>query len=255
MINIIVLNVIKNSIVTLLFNVVIGLFVNKIYLYYARKKVAKIKIENPQKSNTELKTTCVLKGGTSMGKVLLGIIAEIVLTVLIVTIILGGSIASIFGNIFTGLFSTPQETNSTYDGILVYDNSIKMKDEFTISIPNKFEMQSDYSQYDYKFSSNEGVFNDCHLNLAVAQGYNRADNLINQMATYYHDSNPTKVTKVNINNIDWYYFSYTDSFGTTYLYGTTKNNKVFLFKYDIEKSTSSDCPIYREQVLNSIKSK
>lgn len=254
-INIIVLNIIKNSIVTLLFNVVIGLFVNKIYLYYARKKVAKIKIENPQKSNTGLKTTCVLKGGTSMGKVLLGIITEIVLTVLIVTIILGGSIASIFGNIFTGLFSMSQETNSTYDGILVYDDSIKTKDEFTISIPNKFEMQSEGSSYDYQFSSNAGVFDDCHFSLGVVKGYNRADNLINQMATYHRDSNPTEVAKVTINNIDWYYFSYIDSFGTSYFYGTTKNNKAFLFQYDIQQSASSDCPVYREQILNSIKSK
>ena len=72
------------------------------------------------------------------------------------------------------------------------------------------------------------------------------------MATYYKKDNPTAVTLTTINNIIWYTFSVEDAFGKTYYYGTTKNNKVYLLKYEIEKDADSMCESYKDQIINSI---
>ena len=50
-------------------------------------------------------------------------------------------------------------------------------------------------------------------------------------------------------------FSFNDTFGKTYYYGTTKNNKVFLLIYDINEDADSDCESHLEKILNSIQSK
>lgn len=100
LVNLVVLNVINNFIVTVLFNVIVGLFVNKVYLYYAKKKIAKIKMKYPQLSSEDLKGLCYLKGGRSIGRIFLGLLVElgIALGVLIVMVIIG--IGGMFGSLF-----------------------------------------------------------------------------------------------------------------------------------------------------------
>lgn len=65
---------IVNSAATLIFNILVGLFANKIYLAYANKKIAKIKSTNSGKDMNDLKDICSSKGGTSVGMVFLGMI-------------------------------------------------------------------------------------------------------------------------------------------------------------------------------------
>lgn len=91
LLNLVVLNIVNNFLVTIAFGVLVGFFVNKIYLSYAKKKIAIIKASNPQKSFEELKTLCANKGGTSIGKIFLGFITElgIALVVLFVMMLVG----------------------------------------------------------------------------------------------------------------------------------------------------------------------
>lgn len=92
-VNLIISNfVIKNVfIVSILLGIIVGFLFNKIYLYYAKKKINKIKLENPQKNNEELKAICLTKGGTSIGKIFLGILVQfcIAFVVIIIMIIMG----------------------------------------------------------------------------------------------------------------------------------------------------------------------
>ena len=83
------------------FNVVVGLLVNKIYLSYAKKKIAVIKTSNSQKSIEELKSICSTKGGTSVGQIFLGLVADlgIALVVLFVMTLIG------IGSFIAGLFN------------------------------------------------------------------------------------------------------------------------------------------------------
>ncbi len=89
--SLIISSVINNYFISLLFNVLVGLLVNKVYLYYAKQKIAKIKANNVGKSPEEIKSICASKGGTSIGKSFLGFLAEIgiVILVLIVMILMG----------------------------------------------------------------------------------------------------------------------------------------------------------------------
>ena len=82
-----------------------------------------------------------------------------------------------------------------------------------------------------------------------------AEELINQMQKYYISNNSSSVKKENINGISWYYFNYNSAFGQNYYYGTTKDNKVYLFEYEVQKDTDSSCLSYKDQIINSIKSK
>ena len=120
LLNFIVLNVINNFVVTLAFNVVVGLLVNKIYLSYAKKKITVIKTSNSQKSIEELKSICSAKGGTSVGQVFLGLVAElgIALVVLFVMTLIG--IGSFIGGLFNfGNWNITTIKNGSKSGTLV----------------------------------------------------------------------------------------------------------------------------------------
>ena len=80
--------------------VLIGLFTNKIYLSFARKKIGIIKATNPEKNNEELKMICAIKGGTSVGKVFLGFFIQFVISFVILIIVALIGIGSLFGEIF-----------------------------------------------------------------------------------------------------------------------------------------------------------
>ena len=100
LVNLVVLNVINNFIVSILFNVVVGLFVNKVYLYYANKKVDKIKLQNLEKDVNELKEICATKGGTSVGNIFLGFVAELGFAFIVLIVMFVAGIGGMIGNLF-----------------------------------------------------------------------------------------------------------------------------------------------------------
>ncbi len=132
LINFVIVNIIKSFIINLLLCIVVGFFVNKIYLHYAKKKIAKIKLENPQKNIEELKSICSNKGGTSVGKIFLGFLAEIGISLVILIVVIIAGFGSIIGSLFDidkwNITINDNENNSnlnnsssTKDGILLED--------------------------------------------------------------------------------------------------------------------------------------
>ena len=99
-INLVILNVINNFFVSIAFNVLIGFFINKIYLSYVNNKINKIKAANPQKTPDEIKGICSSKGGTSVGKVFLGLFLEFLIALVIVIVMAIAGFASAFGSLF-----------------------------------------------------------------------------------------------------------------------------------------------------------
>jgi hypothetical protein len=75
--SIVVLNLVNMPFISLGFNLLIGFMVNKIYVSYVKKNIEKIRTKNPGIRDEELLNLCIKKGGTSFGKVILGILAEI----------------------------------------------------------------------------------------------------------------------------------------------------------------------------------
>lgn len=60
--------------VILVFNTVVGFLMNKIYLFYAKRKIKKIKKRNQGKEFNELKGFCSAMGGTSVKGTVLGLL-------------------------------------------------------------------------------------------------------------------------------------------------------------------------------------
>ncbi len=150
LLNFIVLNVINNFIVTLAFNVAVGLLVNKIYLSYATNKIAVIKTSNSQKSIEELKSICSTKGGTSVGQIFLGLVAElgIALIVLFVMTLIG--IGSFVGGLFNfGNWNITTIKNGSKSGTLVENVNVNGYNCFgskcSVTIANDDGNSEDYS--------------------------------------------------------------------------------------------------------------
>ncbi len=102
----IVLYIIVNAIYTPLLPLVtiglcfaIGFLVNKIYLNHAKKKVAIIKAMNNEKSNEELRALCTKKGGTSVGNIFLGLLAQIGIAIVALFIMALIGIGGVIGNL------------------------------------------------------------------------------------------------------------------------------------------------------------
>lgn len=99
LINLTILNVIKSSLLNLITFLLVGIFVNDIYVKYANKKINNIKSKNLSKNIDELKSICANKGGTSLGYLFLGIITEIFIAIIITLIMALFNISTILGQI------------------------------------------------------------------------------------------------------------------------------------------------------------
>lgn len=248
---------VKNTVVNLVLNIMLGFVVNKIYLNFATKKISKIKQENPNKNLSELKSICASQGGVSIGNIFLGFLITLgigIITV-IISILLGitSFAGSFFGDLISGIKSS---STGQYNGVLMFDTNVKMQDEFSVTVPSEFENNSTDDSYDYEITeSNNNGISTCSLNFALPDGYKSAENLITQLSNYNKEKNLAPVTSININNINWYTVSYEDDFGKTYYYATDKNNKVYLLTYELSGNPESTCLQYKDQIVNSIQSK
>ena len=102
LINIVVLNFVDTSIyflASLGLNILVGFMVNKLYVNFALKKINKIRNNNPNKSAEELKAICASKGGTSVGMIFLGLLVEVLLSVVLVIVLLFAGIKSMFSSL------------------------------------------------------------------------------------------------------------------------------------------------------------
>lgn len=82
-------------------NLLCGLFVNKLYLSFASKKIAKIKNDNSNSSQEDLKALCTRKGGTSIGYIFLGGFAETIIIVIAMFAAAALGISTMFGGLMT----------------------------------------------------------------------------------------------------------------------------------------------------------
>lgn len=83
LLNLAITTIFDKTYLALLLSIIIGFLVNKVYLLSAKKKIAVIKVANPKKTGEELKKVCAAKGGTSIGKLFLGTITQLILAIII----------------------------------------------------------------------------------------------------------------------------------------------------------------------------
>ena len=157
LLNIVIVNALNQYAITLLFNIVIGLLFNKIYLSYAKKKITMIKANNQQKTNEELKSICTSKGGTSVGKIFLGLLTELGIAVIISLLMMLIGLGGVFSELlkFENWNITVNDGNNTNDnsstqtnGTLVEDVTVVghtcINSKCTISIEDSNGNSTDY---------------------------------------------------------------------------------------------------------------
>lgn len=250
--------------ISIVFNILVGLFFNKFYVNYAKKRVNKIKNANVHRQPKDIKLICMKSGGVSVGNVFLGLLLEIIITFLLAFALMYAGMSFLSSNmdsimelfnkkIQDGINNIDFNATGEYDGATITDTTLIMKDEFIMSVPGVFTNNSETFNYSYSFKEEESDFNKCEFTFESIKGYSTSESLIKQMAKYYKNDIDIDVTKNTINNLDWYWFKTKDSFSTVYYYGVVKNNKVYLLKYEDGTKNSNDCENYRTQIINSIK--
>lgn len=85
--NLLLVSLLDISALSIVFNIIVGICVNKMYISFAKKKIDKIRYQNTDKDLEQLKYICAKKGGTSVGYIFLGFIVEILIA-LVVSIIM-----------------------------------------------------------------------------------------------------------------------------------------------------------------------
>ena len=245
-----------NGLISIALYVLLGLFTNKIYLNFANSKINKIKNKNP---SGDLSRICSAKGGTSIGMIFVALILDIVLLIIyvILMIVLNISIGivSLFGSLGSDIMSSP---NGEYNGVLSYNSSVVISDDFSFDIPSMYQegfLNSEYViNYTYKTDENE-ILSNCEFSFAAIDGYSSSSELINQIAEYNKVS--SSVSNTTINNIVWYTTNYNDgSLANTYYYATEKNNMVYLVQYEIGSNVKTNvCEEHKTAIINSIKNK
>ena len=250
--------------ISIVFNILVGLFFNKFYVNYAKKRVNKIKNANVHRQPKDIKLICMKSGGVSVGNIFLGLLLEIIITFLLAFALMYAGMSFLSSNmdsimelfnkkIQDGINNIDFNATGEYDGATITDTTLIMKDEFIMSVPGVFTNNSETFNYSYSFKEEESDFNKCEFTFESIKGYSTSESLIKQMAKYYKNDIDIDVTKNTINNLDWYWFKTKDSFSTVYYYGVVKNNKVYLLKYEDGTKNSNDCENYRTQIINSIK--
>ena len=78
---------IVNGTVFIVISIILGIYINIIYIDYAKNTIAKIKVANPDKSTEELKNICTNIGGTSVIDIFHGILILLIINFLLGIII------------------------------------------------------------------------------------------------------------------------------------------------------------------------
>ena len=86
-------SIINNEYSSIFLFAIAAVTVNKIYINFAKKKIAKIKEKNKDKTLNELKVICAKKGGTSIPLIFLGIFIVFIIGFITVIITLLGTLA------------------------------------------------------------------------------------------------------------------------------------------------------------------
>lgn len=256
-------------IIAILGCIIYGMRFNNNYTNRARKKIAKIREQNPNADEFTISNICVKKGGTSILQIFLGsFLLSICMSALVFVFVLilglsffgsmfkGGSFN--FGD-FSGNFDIDESsytttTNSEYVGALIYDTSFNVE-TVNVKIPDGFTIDEDFSDTStLRYRYYENNVEQCGIKIGAVSGYTDSKTLYDQMIKFYSNFVPKDSVKdVTINNKSWHYFKNEGSLIHNY-YLTDHNGKVVLFEYD-SNNLDVNCAKLENDIVNSIELK
>lgn len=246
-IDFVVSTIITVPFLSLFISVAIGALFNKFYVEYAKTEVESIRMSNPHNTLD----ACIKKGGTSVGSIFLGLIIQcgVDIVLIILSALLG---IGMFKNYKRDIEELKKET---FVGKFEYNESIKIDDQYTMSIPLDFENKSTSSFFDYYNDSQKenGV---CEMTMGAVNNFYEANKYITKIYNYYEAQNgATEVKFEKINNVNWYWTLTTDEKGAVYYYATNNMGKVYLLTFTVNNNAIQECESYRKTIIDTIKAK
>ena len=237
-------------IAAIVMQVLLGFFFNKIYIEHAEKKIKKFK--SIYKSEKEIKTMCITKGGTSLLAVFIYTFGGFIITGIIVALMYFGLLAlsKNMGNVSSNITNNTKEIYNLTDfnNSLDINKNIIISDVFTLTVPDSFTNHSSRYNYFYTYKEPTSASNNCEVKLEEITNYDSAEDLIDDMYNYF-DSNFRY--NANINDLTWYSYSTSTSTGSVSYYATDKNNKVYLLIYTTS-GDSTTCDRFSTYLFNNI---
>ncbi len=216
------------SFATSLYMIFISIKFSDIYLDTVRKRVEKIKMNNPDKTSKELLDICKSKGGVSVLAVVITVIfiLPIVLFVTFFTILYG-----VFEGIDEGLFDN-------------YKSDIKNESELDYDIPDIYKKNDNsynsdtYQSYHYNDSKSS-----CSISITNYTTYSNKsieehlkDNVISSM-----NEDVSEIKNETINNYKWSSVEINSKEKKEYKYASVYNERLYIVSYVIKKDNNKLC--------------
>ena len=94
----------------------------------------------------------------------------------------------------------------------------------------------------------------CNFTYYQMDNYDNAEKAILEMAEYYAPYDDDIVTKSSVNDIDWFWFKFSEINSSIFYYATNKNGKVYLLTYKVPDKDNV-CFALKDELIRSIKVK
>lgn len=235
-----------NPIFIIAVNIFVALTFNFVYKLKGKIAIKRIKKRYPKATPNALKDMATREGGCGMGYVFLGILLELIITVITLLILFKtGVIKEIPSNI--------NDLANKHTIPTITDTKTNIQNYYTINIPDAFENKSTSYEYRYVIAGEE-EYSSCALILNEKKNIIGPENLLKMMNFFETWSSSDKIETKNINNITWYTYSARNVNEKTVYYITEKDKKTFLVEYNVQKDSNPVCEefgkILTESILN-----
>ena len=219
------------------------------YLKHVNEQVAKIKMENPGKTQEELASICRKKGGTTA-------IPIVIFVLLYLAIILFTGIPAIMSIIDDA--KSNSEYNEQYDKPSIPNDKSGLIGDLTVTVPGIFE-ESKYSSDTLKMYHSDSSFAySCSFDLDLTRKgslYTDAKSYLEKDIIISVSDEFSGIEEKEINGQTWLYASVKSEYRTKYYYSTEKDEKIYTVTFSNSYTDDGTCSKAHETLINSMRFK
>lgn len=208
---------------------------NELYLNIAKKKVEKIKSNNPDKTNQELVNICKKKGGVS-------ILAVILPMVLIFPIVF-----------FVVFFAIMYGFIDALDSEITKEKNYNNDSELKYELPKIFDDDS-YSSSNYESYHYSDYESSCDISITNYRTYDdkTAEEYLKEKTTLNMNETVSQINEAQINNFEWKYVEINSPTKKEYKYAAIYNNRLYIIEYKINEDNNKLCSNGYNTFINSL---
>lgn len=236
--NLLLVAIVRNIYFTILFNLIVGLFFNRVYLSYVKTKIKEI--EDKSHDTQDIHDGCLKTGGTSLVSCIVGII-----------ICIFTSLGVLFGFGIVSVKSVRDAINppvSHFNGVVDFDKNVTVKNALGIFIPNTFINVSN-EIYELEYKKGSGFLGSCYLRIGSLAGFRDSRLFMDEVASYYGAGT---VKEFSSNDIDWNYYELSNGNRDSVYFATIIRRKLYYGEYIVTDNNDEECVAFKKGLFKSI---